>query len=82
MTVVTETTVLKCQLCPSLVCSCIWTVEWLLVLHWPGIAAKDVPTQETSAQWAKSGVFVQRVYWVYLFSQNTCPLCNAAMYEQ
>ena len=51
MTVVRETTVLKskCQLCPSLVCSCIWTVVWLLVLHWPGIAAKDVPTQETSA---------------------------------
>ena len=51
MTVVRETTVLKskCQLCPSLVCSCIWTVAWLLVLHWPGIAAKDAPTQETSA---------------------------------
>ena len=51
MTVVRETTVLKskCQLCPSLVCSCIWTVVWLLVLHWPGIAAKDVPTQEASA---------------------------------
>ena len=47
MTQARETTVLKCQLCPSLVCSCIWTVEWLLVLHWPGIAAKDVPTQET-----------------------------------
>ena len=34
------------------------------------------------AQWAKSGFFVQLVYWVYLFSQNTRPLCNAAMYEQ
>ena len=34
------------------------------------------------AQWAKSGFFVQWVYWVYLFSQNTRPLCNAAMYEQ
>ena len=47
MTQARETTVLKCQLCPSLVCSCIWTVEWLLVLHWLGIAAKDVPTLET-----------------------------------
>ena len=34
------------------------------------------------AQWAKSGFFVQWVYWVYLSSQNTRPLCNAAMYEQ
>ena len=30
---------------------------------------------ETNAQWAKSGFFVQWVYWVYLFSQNTRPLC-------
>ena len=28
------------------------------------------------------GFFVQWVYWVYLFIQNTRPLCNAAMYEQ
>ena len=35
-----------------------------------------------NAQWAKSGFFVQWVYWVYLSSQNTRPLCNAAMYEQ
>ena len=35
-----------------------------------------------TAQWAKSGFFVQWVYWVYLSSQNTRPLCNAAMYEQ
>ena len=28
-----------------------------------------------NAQWAKSGFFVQWVYWVYLFSQNTRPLC-------
>ena len=35
-----------------------------------------------NAQWAKSGFFVQWVYWMCLFSQNTCPLCNAAMYEQ
>ena len=27
------------------------------------------------AQWAKSGFFVQWVYWVYLLSQNSCPLC-------
>ena len=27
------------------------------------------------AQWANSGFFVQWVYWVYLFSQNTHPLC-------
>ena len=33
------------------------------------------------AQWAKSGFFVQWVYWVYLFSQNTRPLCNAAMHS-
>ena len=39
-------------------------------------------TQSGSAQWAKSGFFVQWVYWVYLSSQNTRPLCNAAMYEQ
>ena len=38
--------------------------------------------QSATAQWAKSGFFVQWVYWVYLFSQNTRPLCNAAMYEQ
>ena len=38
--------------------------------------------QYDTAQWAKSGFFVQWVYWVYLFSQNTRPLCNAAMYEQ
>ena len=36
----------------------------------------------TSAQWAKPGFFVQWVYWVYSFSQNTLPLCNAAMHEQ
>ena len=35
-----------------------------------------------NAQWAKSGLFVQWVYWVYLFRQNTRPQCNAVMYEQ
>ena len=30
--------------------------------------------QLVTAQWAKSGFFVQWVYWVYLFSQNTRPL--------
>ena len=38
--------------------------------------------EKHNAQWVKSGFFVQWVYWVYLFSQNTRPLCNAAMYEQ
>ena len=42
----------------------------------------------TIAQWANSGFFVQWVYWVYLFSQNTRSLhcaptvqCCNAMYE-
>ena len=39
-------------------------------------------SQWYNAQWAKSGFFVQWVYWVYLSSKNTRPLCNAAMYEQ
>ena len=36
----------------------------------------------STAQWAKSGFFVQWVYWVYLFSQNiahcapTVQCCN------
>ena len=42
----------------------------------------DMSAMFDNAQWAKSGFFVQWVYWVYLSSQNTCPLCNAAMYEQ
>ena len=47
------------------------------------IQGKDYEIEKChNAQWAKSGFFVQWVYWVYLFSQNTRPLCNAAMYEQ
>ena len=36
-----------------------------------------------SAQRTKSGFFVQWVYWVYLFYQNTHPQCaHCALYEQ
>merc|ERR1712155_117801 len=31
--------------------------------------------KNATAQWAKSGFFVQWVYWVYSSSQNTRPLC-------
>ena len=44
--------------------------------------SQDVTIMLHNAQWAKSGFFVQWVYCVYLSSQNTRPLCNAAMYEQ
>ena len=52
--------------------------------HWYNLVMQYVMTSDDCciAQWAKSGFFVQWVYWVYLFSQNTRPLCNAAMYEQ
>ena len=54
-------------------------IAWVLCAMAMTIMSVDV---WTTAQWAKSGFFVQWVYWVYLFSQNTRPLCNAAMYEQ
>ena len=47
-----------------------------------GTGTEMTCVEQSNAQWAKSGFFVQWVYWVYLFSQNTLPLFNAAMQEQ
>ena len=68
-------------------------VAEVIILHHEARPARDLggsflaatllgAEQVDTAQWAKSGFFVQWVYWVYLSSQNTRPLCNAAMYEQ
>ena len=69
-----------CEYCISLLTLCIPTRAGFVA-----IACKFINILHDNcsiAQWAKSGFFVQWVYWVYLFSQNTRPLCNAAMYEQ
>ena len=61
------------------------TGQWFLLLQWIWdffYQSCQLKCYCSTAQWAKSGFFVQWVYWVYLSSQNTRPLCNAAMYEQ
>ena len=44
---------------------------------------KDLAMEPNNAQLANLAIFVQWVYWVYVFCQNTCPKwAHCAMHEQ